>query len=114
MKVIVCGDRNWSDYAKIHGRLSRLPKGTTVIQGGCRGADKLAGRAAKNLGLDVLEMPAEWDRYGPSAGPRRNRKMLDLGPGLVIAFHPNLGNSKGTKDTVEEAVKRGIRVEVVA
>jgi len=38
--------------------------------------------------------------------------MLDEKPDLVIAFHPNLAESKGTKDCVNEAKRRGIPVEV--
>jgi hypothetical protein len=38
--------------------------------------------------------------------------MLDLNPELVIAFHENISNSKGTIDTVTEAKRRGIPVEV--
>jgi hypothetical protein len=36
--------------------------------------------------------------------------MLDLAPGLVIAFHAD--GSRGTQDTIDEARRRGIPVEV--
>jgi len=36
-----------------------------------------------------------------------NLKMLDLAPDLVIAIH---NNSSGTKHTIENAKKRGIKV----
>ena len=37
----------------------------------------------------------------------RNKKMLDMNPDLVIAFHDDIENSKGTKDCIKEAEKRG-------
>jgi hypothetical protein len=40
--------------------------------------------------------------------------MLNTKPHLVIAFHDDIDNSKGTKHTVTEARKRGIEVEIIA
>jgi len=113
MKVLVCGDRNWTDEAPIRERLSKLPKDTIILEGGARGADTLARHAAEYLGLKVIEFPADWKKHGRAAGPIRNREMLDQKPDLVVAFHSNLAASKGTADTVREAKKRGIPVEVV-
>jgi hypothetical protein len=48
--------------------------------------------------MPVIAMPADWANHGKAAGPIRNRKMLDLKPDLVLAFHADLTNSKGTKD----------------
>jgi hypothetical protein len=61
----------------------------------------------------VREVRAEWKRYGLGAGPRRNETMLNEHPALVIAFHNDLANSKGTADTVRKAKKMGITVMVV-
>lgn len=113
MKILVCGDRNWSDRDKILARLYELGEDVTVIHGACRGADQLAGQVAKSLGYRVLEFPADWDKHGKSAGPIRNRLMLDQKPDLVIAFHSNLDSSRGTKDSVTEARRRHIPVEVI-
>lgn len=113
MKVLVCGDRRWNHAGKILDRLGKLPLDTIILEGGASGADTLARHAAERLGLKVVEFPAEWGKYGKSAGPLRNRQMLDENPVLVIAFHSNLAVSRGTKDTVNEARRRGIPVEIV-
>lgn len=113
MKVLVCGDRNWTDQAAIYKRLALLDMSTTIIHGAARGADRIAGDAAERLGLPVIAVPAEWELHGKSAGPIRNRKMLDMEPELVIAFHSDLSKSRGTADTVREARKRGIPVEII-
>lgn len=110
--ILVCGSRHWADYQRIIERLSQEPAGTVVIEGGAEGADRLAYRAAMSLGFNRITVKALWAKYGRSAGPRRNRAMLDLKPCKVIAFTPDLAKSIGTKDCVEEAQRRGIPVEV--
>lgn len=84
-----------------------------LIHGDCRGADRLAARLAKELGIEVRAYPADWNQ-GPSAGPRRNQRMLDLeSPDLVIAIHtdPLLGD--GTRDMVKRAVQARVRHEIL-
>lgn len=114
MKVLVCGDRNWNHAGLILDRLGKLPAGAIILEGGANGADTLARHAAERLGFAVMEFPADWDKHGRAAGPIRNRQMLDEKPDLVIAFHSNLAASRGTADTVREAKRRGIPVEVIA
>lgn len=114
MKVLVCGSRNWEDYPAITERLAELPRGTTIIHGGARGADQMAGRVADRLGFEVVQFLPEWNGrsgYNRRAGLERNLVMLDENPDLVIAFWRD--GSTGTGHTVAEARKRGIPVEEV-
>ncbi len=113
MKVLVCGDRNWTNAKLIKKRLLELPCNTIIIEGGATGADTIVREVALEIGLEVVEFPAAWKKYGKSAGIRRNIKMLDTKPHLVLAFHDNIHKSKGTKHTVGEARKRGIDVEII-
>lgn len=113
MKVLMCGDRKWTNQKKITDRLLQFPRTTLIIEGGARGADYIVGMLAKYYGYPHANMEASWDYYGKGAGPIRNRWMLDLQPDLVIAFHSNLAESKGTKDCLEEAKRRGIPTEVI-
>ncbi len=116
MKILVCGDRNWTDKEAMYDVLCEYHRyGTEIvlIHGGCRGADRLAGECAEDAMWDILVYPADWQRYGRAAGPIRNQKMLDEGkPDIVIAFHSNLDKSKGTKDMVTRTRKARIPVEV--
>lgn len=114
MRVLVCGDRNWTDRARIARALAKLPPNTEVIHGAARGADMIAGEEAQKLGFIVREFPADWST-GRSAGPIRNRRMLnELRQGdFVLAFHPDISKSKGTADTVREATRRGVRVLII-
>lgn len=109
--VLVCGSRTWDDADAIVDRIGKLPRGTTVIQGGAEGADLIAGRAAFVRGLRTKTYRADWARLGRRAGIVRNLEMLDTGPALVIAFWD--GESRGTAHTIREAQRRGIPVEVI-
>ena len=98
LRVLVCGSRDWIEI---------------VIDGVARGADTLGNICAKRLELPYRRFPANWDLYGKAAGAIRNRQMLTEGrPNLVLAFHKNLQESKGTKDMVTIALRAGIPVVV--
>lgn len=112
-KVLVCGSRDWLDHTAVFQRLADLPPDTIVIQGRAQGADSMARSASLTLELWIVDVPVEkahWNKYGKSAGHKRNHLMLDLSPDLVIAFQRN--GSGGTQGTIDEARERGIPVEV--
>lgn len=113
MKILVCGDRNWTDREMVRNRLAMFSEGTTIIAGGCRGADTIAEEVAAELGFIIRVFPANWGKYGKGAGPRRNSEMLAEKPDLVIAFHEDLKKSKGTIDTLRKAKGMAIRTEVI-
>lgn len=113
-RVLVCGSRDWRNRESIRAELQKLPSHTVIIHGGCRGADRLAGEIADELGLKVLPFPADWDQYGLAAGPIRNQQMLDDGkPHRVLAFHPDIQRSRGTKDLAKRARRVGVPVQIV-
>lgn len=112
--ILVCGDRKWTDVDSIKKELALLPKGTLVVHGDYSGADKLADATAKKLGLPTLPMPTEWDNNGNQAGPIRNAKMLTEGqPILVLAFHPDLDASRGTRNMISQARAVGVPVKII-
>jgi hypothetical protein len=114
LRVLVTGDREWTDPAPIRRELAGLPSGSVIIHGDAGGADKLAGTEAAALGHQVIACPASWEKHGKAAGRVRNRAMLeDHKPDVVIAFHPNLPRSKGTKHMVELARAAHVPVRLV-
>ncbi len=114
MRVLVCGDRNWKRMDIIERELKKFLPGTVVIHGEARGADTLGAFVADKLGFKVVPFPAKWNIYGKGAGPIRNQQMIDEGkPDLVLAFHENLNESRGTKDMVHRARGMGIKVEII-
>ena len=107
MKVLVTGDRNWTDGDLIVAHLENYVP-FTLVHGAARGADSLAAVAAVKLHQKVISYAADWQLYGRAAGPIRNRQMLGELPDVVLAFHDNLALSKGTKDMVGIALKKKI------
>ena len=113
MKILISGSRVYANRHKIHNVLSVLPFDTVIIHGDCRGADKLSGSVATELGMTVDSYPADWNQYGRAAGPIRNQKMLDNNDiEKAIIFHENLQESKGTKDMVSRLKKKGIPIDI--
>jgi YspA, cpYpsA-related SLOG family len=124
MRILICGDRNWTDQTLIevvlegHYRRARLDRKQLVLIEGCaRGADKVACEWGPNglVGMTHEHFPAEWDKYGKSAGPIRNRQMADEGkPDIVYAFHDDLAGSRGTIDMVRVVKKAKIPLVIVS
>lgn len=109
MMVLVCGSRDWDDGDLIQHVLMEIPARSTVIHGGARGADSIAGEVAAGLGHTVQVVRAEWEKYGRSAGYKRNKAMVDMGPDRVIAFS---NGSRGTQHTIDLARRADIEVSV--
>lgn len=99
-RILVCGGRDFSDYATVAETLGILKtQGISAIIHGCaRGADELAGRWARRNGVMVDSYPADWAKLGRSAGPTRNAQMLCEGkPDLVVAFPGGVGTAHMVK-----------------
>ena len=110
MIVLVCGSRTWRDADRIRFKLRELPRGTVIIHGGARGADRIAAEIAHALGLEERPYLPDWDTHGKRAGMVRNVAMLDANPDKVLAFWD--GASTGTAHTIKGARERGIPVDI--
>lgn len=126
MRVVVTGDRHWDDKWIIERMLTamadvadRVDEDLVVIEGGARGADLIAQRwhehGPEDDGIVHVTVEAEWDVHGHRAGPIRNRRMIDeYEPDVVLAFHDDLNESKGTKNCVAYAKEKRIPVYLVS
>lgn len=109
MRLLVTGSRDWEDYDHILRIFEGFPKDTLLVHGGARGADKLAHRAALELGWPEPEVhEADWNGLGRRAGAVRNQEMVDAGADLCLAFP--LEQSKGTWDCIQRAEAADILV----
>jgi hypothetical protein len=121
LRVLICGSRDWQDKRRIGRYIDSVlaaeqlaPENLTVIHGACKGADHHAGMEAKGRGCQVLEFPANWAKFGLSAGPKRNQQMLTEGkPDRVVAFHADWENSKGTRDMINRTKFHGVPFEII-
>lgn len=111
-RVLVTGSRAWGGHAIIYAALDALlaeNPDMVVVHGACaQGADALADRWAVRNWVSVERHPAEWRRYGRSAGFRRNADMVALGADVCLAFIR--AGSSGATHTADLAEKAGIPV----
>jgi hypothetical protein len=119
--ILVCGDRNWSQNNTepiLRELFKYMDQSVRLIHGGCEGVDVLAGLIGQKLGFTVKDYPVpqeEWTRLGNRAGPLRNKRMItEEKVDLVLAFHPDIANSRGTKDMIRQATQAGIPVHTFA
>ena len=113
--ILVCGDRNWSnfDIIKSYLEMAKMIGFDTIVEGEANGADSMARDIGMALGFEVIREPAEWEKYHRSAGPIRNAKMLEHLPALCLAFHPDIAKSQGTANMIAQARKLGVPVILV-
>jgi hypothetical protein len=111
MKILVCGGRDFGNYHRARDVLyAYLDRVTCIIEGGARGADALGRMFANDYNIPLKTFPANWERYGRSAGHIRNQQMLDEGhPDLVIAFP----GGRGTANMIERAKKAGVETIII-
>lgn len=130
-RIIIAGGRDFDDYQMLRKEaldairrvFTKVDKNNTyIVSGRAKGADSLGERFADEFGLNKVEFPANWDKYGKSAGFRRNEQMADFAKGkneenqenikgLLIAFWD--GKSHGTKHMIELAKNKKMPVEII-
>lgn len=101
LKIIVAGGRDFSDYDYLCSKLDWIIGDRTdveIVCGMARGADMLGYKYAKEHNLPIAEFPANWDRFGRSAGYRRNSEMARYSD-VLVAFWDY--ESKGTSHMIE-------------
>lgn len=108
MRILVCGGRNYDKVKIVNACLDTFKQkwgNITIIQGGARGADRLACAWAKRNNVPCEQFDAEWSKNGRAAGPIRNQQMIDEGkPDLFVAFP----GGAGTADMVARLRKANI------
>ena len=106
IKIVIAGCRHYDNYEEAKKYIDfcisriRCDNQLIFISGGCRGADALGERYAEENGFKIQLFPAEWGKYGKSAGPRRNRQMVEACD-YVICFWD--GKSRGTRTLIDVA-----------
>lgn len=110
MKTIIAGSREINDLSLITKAVSECGWIVSeVVSGNARGVDRLGETWALYNAVPIQLFPAEWDVYGKSAGPIRNRKMAEYADTLIAIWD---GKSKGTKNMIDTATKLGLTVYV--
>lgn len=114
MNIIVAGSRSFKDFnlmvEKLDKILSNIKSEITIISGGAQGADLMGEAYATYRGHKCLTMPAEWDKYGRSAGYKRNEAMAEIATHCVVFWD---GKSPGSRHMINIATRKGLKTRTV-
>lgn len=112
-RVIIAGGRDFMDYDLLEKTMDKLLVNVTdqvvVVCGMARGADSLGEKYAMQNGYTIHYYPAEWEKYGKSAGYRRNEQMAQNADALVAFWD---GKSRGTKHMIDIAKRYGLKIRI--
>lgn len=115
-KIIIAGGREFSDYQllkeKVDNIISEKRKRfqIVIISGKARGADSLGERYANENAFNIMEFPADWDKYGKKAGYMRNTEMAENADALIAFWD---GKSKGTKHMIDIATNKNLPIRII-
>lgn len=110
MKVIVAGTRTIQSYEVVKAAIKKsgFPV-TEIVSGGLQGVDGLGVKYARYRRLPVRMFLPDWQRYKKAAGVKRNSQMADYADALIAVWD---GKSRGTKDMINKALSKGLKVYV--
>jgi hypothetical protein len=108
-RLIIAGSRDlWLPLDLIGAYVERtglVPD--EVVSGGASGIDRCGERWAKSRGVPVKQFRADWLRYGPSAGPIRNRTMAQYATAALLIWDGR-EPTPGTASMLVTARKAGL------
>ncbi len=113
IKVIIAGGRNFDDFNKlcqVCDEFLQIQNNVEIVSGAYKGADLLGEKYAAERNFSIRQFPADWRRYGKSAGLKRNTEMAAYADALIAFWD---GESKGTKHMIELAEHAGLKVKVI-
>lgn len=106
MRVAIVGSRTITDLDYVLEGLNKLiqdgvlpheSKWTDIVSGGAAGVDTLAKQIARDNGIHLIEIHADWQKHGRSAGFIRNNTVVS-NCDVLVAFIE--GDSKGTSHSI--------------
>jgi hypothetical protein len=110
VRSIIAGGRNFNNFQLLFDRCNNVSwRISSVICGCASGADTLGEEYAILNNIPLKYFPADWQKFGKSAGMVRNKLMAENAD-CLIAFWD--GTSKGTANMIEIAKKKKLIVEV--
>jgi len=101
MKLVIFGSRGIEDIRTVESAMvacGMVSQVTEIVSGGARGVDRLGERYARQRGLPCRVFPAQWTKYGKSAGAIRNAEMAKYADYGVAVWD---GESRGTNHMIK-------------
>ena len=115
-RLIVAGGRDFNAHKLLANKLIKITSEdlkdyiVSIVSGMARGADMMAYDFAIQHQVAIYEFPANWDKFGKSAGYRRNAEMANFSQGLLAFWD---GKSHGTKHMIDAARSKKLLVKIV-
>ncbi len=115
-RIVIAGCRDYNNYQEAKKHIDyylkniRKENDIIIVSGCASGADAIGERYAEENRFKVEKYPAEWEKYGRSAGPRRNKQMAEVGDCVICFWN---GKSKGTKSMIEYAKKYNKPIRII-
>jgi hypothetical protein len=114
-RILLTISRTWTQWSTVRRVLTtvhgRYPD-AVLVHGDHPRCDRVAAGMWRQLGGVDDPWPADWKRYGKSAGPRRNARMVESNPALCLAFIRGASpGATGTADLAEGAGIHTVRYE---
>lgn len=121
MKIAVVGSRDFKDTDEARNIIFEMfePFGRAepadLVSGGARGIDQLAEEVIDGLNKEYdakikkIIFKPDWNKYGKRAGFLRNELIINEAD-FVLAFWD--GKSKGTKHSIDLAIKKQIPIDI--
>jgi hypothetical protein len=106
MKLAVVGSRNFNDYELLKFKLDTIHSVkpiSLIVSGGAAGADSLSEKWAKENNVPTKIFIPDWDRFGKSAGYKRNVQIVCECDSLIAFWD---GESKGTQHSINLAKEK--------
>lgn len=110
VKVIIAGSRGVTDYDEVCRAIKESEfEITEVVSGGAIGVDKFGEKYAVRNDIPIKVFLADWEKKKAAAGIIRNAEMAKYAEALIAVWD---GASPGTKNMIETAKKKGLKVFV--
>jgi len=113
--IAFSGWRNFHDYdlldKVIKDHIEKFGMFDTVHVGDAKGLDELVRNWASHHSIEYNVYYADWKKLGSSAGPIRNKKMLENAE-FLIAF-PNEEHGIGTQNTMKQAEDKNMPCKII-
>ncbi len=115
MKCIIAGSRSIAREKFVLDAFTDCPIRdmiTEIVSGGARGVDSLGESIATYNKIKCSVFKAEWDKFGLSAGYKRNRVMGEYADAALVVWD---SESKGTKSMINimKELKKPVYVYLV-
>lgn len=106
MRLIIAGSRHLNpnfNFITQCIKLFELINIHEIVCGQAEGIDRVGEIWSQEYNIPITNFYPEWNKYGKSAGPKRNKKMAEYADALLLIH----SNTKGSLSMKKEMKKQG-------